>query len=167
MNQFNSPKIIVALDFPDQNSAINLVNQLDPKLCRLKVGFEMFTKNGPRFVEDLMKKGFEIFLDLKFHDIPNTVAGACTAAASLGVWMINMHTLGGRKMMIAAREAIDKVSGMPLDKKGFRGVVLLKKGRYELAEPVRITAGGVGLRGEGQDEDGTVLIGLDNIDGST
>jgi len=108
MSQTNSPRIIVALDFPNQDAAINLVNQLDPNLCRLKVGKEMFTQNGPRFVEDLMKKGFDVFLDLKFHDIPNTVAGACVSAAKLGVWMMNMHVLGGRKMMEAAREAVEK-----------------------------------------------------------
>ena len=103
----HEPRIIVALDFPSAESALRLVDQLDPRLCRLKVGKELFTATGPQLVEKLMMKGFDIFLDLKFHDIPNTVAKACQAAASLGIWMVNVHALGGRKMLNAAREAID------------------------------------------------------------
>ena len=102
----HDPRIIVALDFPSAESALPLVKKLHPDLCRLKVGKELFTAAGPHLIEKLMHQGFEVFLDLKFHDIPDTVASACKAAASLGVWMINVHALGGRKMLAAAREAI-------------------------------------------------------------
>lgn len=107
----NDPRIIVALDFSSAEDALKLVNRLEPRLCRLKVGKELFTAAGPQLVEKLIHKGFDVFLDLKFHDIPNTVASACKAAASLGVWMVNVHTLGGRKMLMAAREAIPQGSG--------------------------------------------------------
>ena len=103
--------IIVVLDFPDTPSAMHLVNQLDPEICRLKVGKELFTATGPALVEVLVTRGFDVFLDLKFHDIPNTVAGACRAAAKLGVWMLNVHASGGRAMLTAAREAIDGGAG--------------------------------------------------------
>jgi orotidine-5'-phosphate decarboxylase len=93
------PRVIVALDFADLGPAREFVRRLDPTLCRLKVGKEMYTRYGPHLVEELVKAGFEVFLDLKFHDIPNTVAAACAAAADLGVWMINVHASGGRKMM--------------------------------------------------------------------
>jgi len=106
--------IIVALDYADEKSAMALVDKLEPGSCRLKVGKEMFTRLGPRFVESLSAKGFDVFLDLKFHDIPNTVAGACAAACDLGVWMVNVHASGGRRMMEAAKEAIDKSSHQPL-----------------------------------------------------
>lgn len=99
------PRIIIALDYNQSEKALALAEQLDPQQCRLKVGKQLFTAAGPQLVEKLMRQGFEIFLDLKFHDIPNTVAGACKAAASLGVWMINVHAFGGRKMLLAAREA--------------------------------------------------------------
>jgi len=99
-------RIIVALDFDSEQKALALVRQLDSSQCRLKVGKELFTRTGPTFVEKVQGLGFEVFLDLKFHDIPNTVARACQAAADLGVWMVNVHALGGRKMMAAAREAI-------------------------------------------------------------
>jgi orotidine-5'-phosphate decarboxylase len=89
---------------------MNLVDRLDPSLCRLKVGKELFTAAGPQLVEELMRKGFDIFLDLKYHDIPNTVANACRAACDLGVWMVNVHALGGRKMLMAARDAIPQGS---------------------------------------------------------
>lgn len=102
----NSNKIIVALDFPDAASALALVARLDPALCRLKVGKELFTVAGPDLVRTLVERGFDVFLDLKFHDIPNTVAAACRAAAGLGVWMMNVHASGGRRMMTAAREAL-------------------------------------------------------------
>jgi len=102
----SDPKIIVALDYPEAQPALELVARLEPSLCRLKVGKELFTAAGPQLVEKLMQRGFDIFLDLKFHDIPNTTAQACKAAASLGVWMVNVHALGGRKMMEAAREAV-------------------------------------------------------------
>jgi len=102
----NSTKIIVALDFSDATSALALVERLDPELCRLKVGKELFTAAGPELVRALVARGFEVFLDLKFHDIPNTVAAACRAAAGLGVWMLNVHASGGRRMMAAAQEAL-------------------------------------------------------------
>ena len=102
----SDPKIIVALDFPGAAPALALAHRLSPELCRLKVGKELFTATGPSLLEQLMKSGFEIFLDLKFHDIPNTTAQACKAAASLGLWMINVHALGGRKMLEAAKEAV-------------------------------------------------------------
>jgi orotidine-5'-phosphate decarboxylase len=107
------PKIIVALDYPEPGQALHLVDQLDPSLCRLKVGKELFTAAGPRLVEQLVEKNFGVFLDLKFHDIPNTVAKACQAAAQLGVWMVNVHACGGRAMMQAAREAVAKTPGSP------------------------------------------------------
>lgn len=99
-------KIIVALDFPEAASALALADRLDPALCRLKVGKELFTAAGPDLVRALVARRFEVFLDLKFHDIPNTVAAACRAAAGLGVWMLNVHAAGGRRMMDAAREAL-------------------------------------------------------------
>jgi orotidine-5'-phosphate decarboxylase len=102
----SDPKIIVALDYPIAAPALALADKLEPALCRLKVGKELFTVAGPALLEKLMHRGFEIFLDLKFHDIPNTTAQACKAAAGLGVWMVNVHALGGRKMLEAAREAI-------------------------------------------------------------
>lgn len=107
-------RIIVALDYPNAVDATALANRLSPSRCRLKVGKELFTLAGPDFVRGLVDKGFDVFLDLKFHDIPNTVARACTAAAELGVWMVNVHTLGGRGMLEAAREAILKSSHQPL-----------------------------------------------------
>lgn len=109
----NSP-VIVALDFPDEASASALVDRLEPSLCRLKVGKEMFTRLGPAFVEGLMDRGYDVFLDLKFHDIPNTVGRACSAAADLGVWMMNVHASGGRRMMEAAREAVESFHDRPL-----------------------------------------------------
>ncbi len=108
-----SSPVIVALDFPDQPSALSLVEKLEPSLCRLKVGKELFTRLGPAFVEELVGKGFDVFLDLKFHDIPNTVAAACDAAADLGVWMMNVHASGGRRMMEAARERLEGKSHRP------------------------------------------------------
>ncbi len=101
------PKVIVALDFDDKNKALHFVDQLNPLNCRLKVGKEMFTYFGPDFVKSLVNKNFDIFLDLKFHDIPNTVAKACSAAADLGVWMMNVHASGGPKMMELANKALD------------------------------------------------------------
>lgn len=106
VKQSKDSKIIVALDFDDLEKAKSLVEQLDPSLCKLKVGKEMFTLFGPDWVSYLVNKNFKVFLDLKFHDIPNTVAKACRAAAELGVWMINVHASGGQKMMQAAVDAI-------------------------------------------------------------
>jgi orotidine-5'-phosphate decarboxylase len=108
------PRVIVALDFPNAEQAVALADRLQPAQCRLKVGKELFTRSGPILVETLQAKGFEIFLDLKFHDIPNTVAKACRAAADLGVWMVNVHASGGRKMMEAAREAVEGAAHKPL-----------------------------------------------------
>jgi len=108
------PRIIVALDYPDAGEAMELVSGLDPKLCRLKVGKEMFTRFGPQFVEQLVAKGFDLFLDLKFHDIPNTVAAACAAVADLGVWMTNVHASGGRKMMEAASSRLQQLQQPPI-----------------------------------------------------
>lgn len=103
----DSKRVIVPLDYPDASQALALATRLDPKLCRVKVGKELFTAAGPAIVHALHDRGFEVFLDLKFHDIPNTVAGACKAAARLGVWMVNVHASGGEAMMRAAREAVD------------------------------------------------------------
>lgn len=98
--------VIVALDYEKQADALNLVSQLDPRLCRLKVGKEMFTHFGPQFVKELQQRQFDVFLDLKFHDIPNTVAKAVKAAADLGVWMVNVHACGGTRMMTAAKDIL-------------------------------------------------------------
>jgi orotidine-5'-phosphate decarboxylase len=108
------PRIIVALDYPDAAAANQLIDLLDPTLCRLKVGKELFTAEGPAFVSSLVARGYGVFLDLKFHDIPNTVAKACAAAARLGVWMVNVHASGGRAMMTAAREALEQMPNPPL-----------------------------------------------------
>ena len=107
-------KVIVALDYPDSNSAMQLVNRLNPEMCKLKVGKELFTAAGPEFVRSLVKLGFKVFLDLKFHDIPNTVASACAVAADLGVWMMNVHASGGRKMMETASNRLSQFQQRPL-----------------------------------------------------
>jgi orotidine-5'-phosphate decarboxylase len=108
------PRVIVALDYPDRAAAMALVERLQPGLCRLKVGKELFTRAGPQLVEELAARGFDVFLDLKFHDIPNTVASACHAAADLGVWMLNVHALGGERMLLAAREGCSRAGHAPL-----------------------------------------------------
>lgn len=100
------PRLIVALDFPDRVMAESLARELNPDSCAVKVGFELFVAAGPGLVESLQAAGFRVFLDLKFHDIPNTVAGACRAAAGLGVWMMNVHASGGLEMMLRARDAV-------------------------------------------------------------
>ncbi|MDO2948034.1 orotidine-5'-phosphate decarboxylase [Aeromonas simiae] len=102
----NDPKVVVALDFAREEDALALVARLSPAECRLKVGKEMFTLFGPAFVRRLVAQGFDVFLDLKFHDIPNTVAKAIAASAELGVWMVNVHASGGRRMMEAAKAAL-------------------------------------------------------------
>jgi len=109
----NKP-VIVALDVPEARDALALAARLDPKLCRVKVGMELFVAAGPAVVAQLQERGFEVFLDLKFHDIPNTVAGACRSAARLGVWMLNVHASGGVAMMRAARDAAAAVARPPL-----------------------------------------------------
>lgn len=100
------PKVIVALDYADKNHALAFVDEIDPQSCHLKIGKEMFTHFGPEFVRQLHQRGHTVFLDLKFHDIPNTCAKAVAAAADLGVWMVNVHASGGERMMVAAREAL-------------------------------------------------------------
>ncbi len=104
----SSAPVIVALDYDNQNAALALAEQLDPEQCRLKVGKELFTAAGPALVESLVGRNFDVFLDLKFHDIPNTAAKAVSAAADLGVWMTNVHASGGSRMMSAAREALQR-----------------------------------------------------------
>ncbi|MGB0938751.1 MAG: orotidine-5'-phosphate decarboxylase [Colwellia sp.] len=104
----SDPKVVVALDFDNQSDALSFVNKVSPSDCKLKVGKEMFTHFGPEFVKTLTSKGFDVFLDLKFHDIPNTVAKAVSAAAELGVWMVNVHASGGRQMMMKAKQALEK-----------------------------------------------------------
>ncbi|HHJ17666.1 MAG TPA: orotidine-5'-phosphate decarboxylase [Gammaproteobacteria bacterium] len=134
------PRVIVALDFAEAAQALTLVERLDPAQCRLKVGKELFTRSGPALVEALQGKGFDVFLDLKFHDIPNTVAKACKAAAELGVWMVNVHALGGKKMMEAAREAIASATHRP---RLIAVTVLTSMGDADLAE--------IGLQGSPED----------------
>src|SRR3990167_4614751 len=106
--------IIVALDYAHIDPLKQLVDQLSPELCRVKIGNILFTRYGPSLVERLMRQGFDVFLDLKFHDIPQTVAGACRSAAELGVWMVNLHIAGGAAMMSAAREMTDSFKIRPL-----------------------------------------------------
>ena len=125
------PKIIVALDYPVASQALALVDRLDPLRCALKVGKELFTRAGPPLVETLVGRDFRIFLDLKFHDIPNTVAAACDAAADLGVWMVNLHASGGRRMMEAARERLAARPQAPLL---IAVTVLTSLGREDLTE---------------------------------
>jgi len=106
----NTTPIIVALDFPDAAGALAVARRLAPPTCALKVGKELFTAEGPALVRELVDRGFRVFLDLKFHDIPNTVAQACAAATRLGVWMLNVHASGGPAMLAAAREAVDRAA---------------------------------------------------------
>lgn len=108
------PRIIVALDFDQPEAALALAGMLPPGSCRVKVGKELFGRAGPELVRRMIDMGHDVFLDLKFHDIPNTVAGACRAAADLGVWMLNVHALGGREMMERARKAISGNAHRPL-----------------------------------------------------
>ncbi|MGR9093098.1 MAG: orotidine-5'-phosphate decarboxylase [Gammaproteobacteria bacterium] len=114
MTESTDPPLIVALDFPNEQQALATVAALDPARCRVKVGKELFTRCGPPIVERLVRDGFDVFLDLKFHDIPNTVAAACAAAADLGCWMINVHASGGRAMMEAAAERLSQLAESPL-----------------------------------------------------
>jgi orotidine-5'-phosphate decarboxylase len=106
-------RIIVALDLADARSALALARRLSSSGCRVKVGKELFTRAGPTLVRDIQRLGLEVFLDLKFHDIPNTVAAACAAAADLGVWMVNVHASGGRRMLLAAREGLERAALPP------------------------------------------------------
>jgi orotidine-5'-phosphate decarboxylase len=109
-SSFDNNRIIVALDYKDKKQTLALLKKLDPSYCRLKIGKQLFTKYGPSIVEELQKMNFEIFLDLKFHDIPVTVYKACLEAYKLGIWMLNIHLLGGEEMVLAAREARDEVN---------------------------------------------------------
>lgn len=113
--------IIVALDVADEAHALALAQQLKPNLCRLKVGKQLFTAAGPHCVERLIQLGYDVFLDLKFHDIPTTVELACRAAGELGVWMVNVHALGGADMLVAARNGV----GQQADRPVLLGVTLL------------------------------------------
>ncbi len=113
MTDLDKP-LIVALDYADAAAALALAERLDPAQCRVKVGKELFTSAGPQVVRDLVKRGFSVFLDLKFHDIPNTVVGACRAAADLGCWMMNVHAAGGGAMLSAARAALGDALERPL-----------------------------------------------------
>lgn len=108
------PRIIVALDYARLSEAKQFVDRVSPAQCRLKVGLELFTAEGRAAVAYFVERGFDVFLDLKFHDIPNTVARACVQAAELGVWMMNVHALGGQRMLLAAREAIERASHQPI-----------------------------------------------------
>lgn len=126
-----STRIIVALDYADERPAIDFAEQINPELCKLKVGKELFTRAGPQLIKRLVDSGYDVFLDLKFHDIPNTVAGAVAASADLGVWMVNVHCSGGSKMLLAARQALDKHGGQTL----LTGVtVLTSLNRSDLVE---------------------------------
>ncbi len=109
-----TPKVFVALDFASAERALQLADELSPELCGLKVGKQLFTSTGPELVRELVAKDYKVFLDLKFHDIPNTVAAAVQAAAKLGVWMVNVHASGGSEMLTAAREALEKEANKPL-----------------------------------------------------
>jgi len=106
-------KLIIALDFSNAEQALNFVKPLSPEYCKLKVGFELFVATGPDFIKQLVAQGYDVFLDLKFHDIPNTVAAACRSAAKLGVWMINVHASGGAKMMTTAMQALNELESPP------------------------------------------------------
>ncbi len=111
MTNKQDPKIIIAFDFDTERKVFDLLEKIEPGRARIKVGKELFTRFGPQMVRKIMSQGFEVFLDLKFHDIPNTVAKACLAAADLGVWMVNCHALGGENMLTTASEAVKKASG--------------------------------------------------------
>ena len=123
-------RVIVALDYAEQAQLMAFVDQVTPEQCKLKVGKEVFTRFGPTLVRELVERGFDVFLDLKFHDIPNTVARACEAAAELGVWMLNVHAFGGSAMMQAAREALSGEDAPLL----IAVTVLTSSGPQELAD---------------------------------
>lgn len=133
--------LIIALDYASLDAALCMADQLDPARCRVKVGKELFTRSGPEVIEALHGRGFEVFLDLKFHDIPNTVAGAIQAAAEQGVWMVNLHAAGGRRMMLAARERLDREG---LDTRLVAVTVLTSMDADDLAE--------VGVLGQSADQ---------------
>lgn len=133
-NRCQTP-LIVALDMDNAEQALTLAQKLHPEWCRLKVGKELFVSTGPSLIEKLQGLGYEVFLDLKFHDIPNTVAQACRQATKLGVWMINVHAWGGKKMMMMAREAIEQVSHQEQSAPKLVAVtVLTSLGQHDLSE---------------------------------
>ena len=136
----SDPRVIVALDFPDAGRALAFASRLEPALCRVKVGSELYTAAGPSLVESLVNSGFGVFLDLKFHDIPNTVGAACAAAARLGVWLMNVHALGGGAMMEAARDALARTQTRP---RLIAVTVLTSMGASDVAQ--------VGMAGSPQD----------------
>ena len=107
------PKLFVAFDFSNLNNAKEFSKKLNPQQCGIKVGKELFTLGGPAIVEWFQSKGFKVFLDLKFHDIPNTIKKACYAASELGVWMLNVHAMGGNDMLVAAKEGVDQSNENP------------------------------------------------------
>ncbi len=150
------PRVIVALDFADAQQALTFVTGLTPALCRLKVGLELYTAAGPSIVEALVDRGFEVFLDLKFHDIPQTVARTCAAAARLGVWMLNVHTLGGLDMLRAARDGVTAMSQSPL----LIGVTVLTS--HAPADLVQI---GLSADAQGQVERLAALAQVAGLDG--
>jgi len=133
-------RIIIALDFSSEKQVLDFTAQLEPSMCKLKVGKELFTLAGPTLVRQLIDKGFDVFLDLKFHDIPNTVACACKVAADMGVWMLNVHALGGRNMLLAAREALEGNGNRPLL---IAVTILTSMGQQDLQE--------IGLSGNPED----------------
>lgn len=114
VSNVTDPRIIVACDYAAAGAALALLDRLDPTRCRIKIGKELFTASGPDLVRKAVARGFGVFLDLKFHDIPNTVAGACRAAAALGVWMMNVHASGGARMLEAARQAVGHGPDRPM-----------------------------------------------------
>ena len=127
-------KIIIPLDL-DYANAIKLAKELDPKICRLKIGSQLFTSSGPKIVKEFSNLGFDIFLDLKFHDIPNTVYEAVKSSADLGVWMVNVHASGGREMLDAAKKALDGYKNPPL----LIGVTLLTSLSEESLKDIGLT----------------------------
>lgn len=133
-------RIIIALDFSSEKQVLDFIAQLEPAMCKLKVGKELFTLTGPTLVRQLIDRGFDVFLDLKFHDIPNTVARACKVAADMGVWMLNVHALGGRNMLLAAREALEGNENRPLL---IAVTILTSMGQQDLQE--------IGLSGSPED----------------
>ncbi|BCN93355.1 orotidine 5'-phosphate decarboxylase [Thiomicrorhabdus immobilis] len=137
------PKVLVALDFANADAALQFVKTLDKSACRLKVGKELFAVAGPEFVKALIEQGFDVFLDLKYHDIPNTVAKAVQAAARMGVWMVNVHALGGRKMMQAAKDALDELTDVERKPLLIAVTILTSMEQQDLAE--------IGLQGSPQD----------------
>lgn len=143
------PRVIVALDYAAAAPALDFVARVEPGLCKLKVGKELFVAEGPHLVEQLVNRGFDVFLDLKFHDIPNTVAQACKTAASLGVWLTNVHASGGLKMMAAAREALAGLAKRPkliavtvltsMDAEQLRGIGIAAEPREQVSRLARLT----------------------------